>query len=141
MTGVRSREQVRADPRPARVRADARVARVRADARGRRAETIAAWWLRLKGYRVLGRRVRTRVGEIDLIVRRGRTLAFVEVKARDHLDKALAAIHPAAQQRLAKAAQSLLVKYGQGCDTVRVDAVLVVPGQWPRHLKSIWRKD
>jgi putative endonuclease len=49
---------------------------------GRRAESLAAWWLRLKGWRILARRVRTPVGEIDLVARRGRTIAFVEVKAR-----------------------------------------------------------
>ncbi|MGI4877800.1 MAG: YraN family protein [Janthinobacterium lividum] len=118
-----------------------RAARVDADARGRRAETIAAWWLRFKGYRILARRVRTRVGEIDLVARRGNTLAFVEVKTRDRLDKALAAIHPASRQRLARAARSLVTTYGRGCDTVRIDAVLIVRGSWPRHIESIWREE
>ena len=64
-------------------------ARKRAESRGRRAEWIAVWWLRLFGYRVLARRARQRVGEIDIVARRGRTLAFVEVKARP--DRAQAA--------------------------------------------------
>src|SRR6476469_7445338 len=63
---------------PARSRSNRRAA----EARGRRAETLAAWWLRLHGWRILAQRVKTRAGEIDLIARRGRTLAFIEVKAR-----------------------------------------------------------
>ena len=56
--------------------------RRRAERGGRRAEALAALWLRLKGWTILARRVRTPVGEVDLIARRGRTIAFVEVKAR-----------------------------------------------------------
>ena len=56
--------------------------RRRAERGGRRAETIAAWWLRLKGWTILARRVRTPVGEVDLVARRGRVTAFIEVKAR-----------------------------------------------------------
>lgn len=114
-------------------------ARIAADRRGRRGETIAAWWLRLKGYRILAARVRTPVGEVDLVARRGGTLAFVEVKSRDRLDIALAALHPLALARVARAATALVGRYGQGCDTIRIDAVLVVPGRLPRHLRSIWR--
>jgi putative endonuclease len=111
-----------------------------ADARGRRAEALAAWWLRLKGYRVLARRVKTPVGEVDLVVRRGRTLAFVEVKARDRLDKAAMALHPAAQQRIARAVRMLLARYARAGDAaVRIDAVLIVPGHLPRHLEAVWQ--
>jgi putative endonuclease len=52
---------------------------------GRRGERRAVWFYRLRGYAIVGRNVRFRGGEIDLIVRRGRTLAFVEVKARQTL--------------------------------------------------------
>ena len=62
--------------------------RQRAESGGRRAETLAAWWLRLKGWRILATRARTPVGEVDLVARRGRTLAFVEVKARATDDEA-----------------------------------------------------
>ena len=114
-------------------------ARLAADRRGHRAETMAAWWLRLHGYRIVARRVRTRVGEIDLIARRGKVLAFVEVKARDRLDNALAALHPAAMTRIAAAANALTERYGRGCTTFRIDAVIVVRGQWPRHYRDVWR--
>ena len=74
-------------------RADRRLA----ERRGRRAETLAAWYLRLKGYRILARRYRTPVGEIDLIVRRGRLVAFVEVKRRPtEAEAAEAVTRPAA---------------------------------------------
>ena len=69
--------------------------RRKAERRGRRAELIAAWYLRLKLYRVLARRYRTPVGEIDLIVRRGRTIVFVEVKHRPSEAEALEAVPPA----------------------------------------------
>ena len=52
---------------------------------GQKAETLAALWLRLKGYRILARRFRAPPGEIDLVARRGRVLALVEVKARADL--------------------------------------------------------
>jgi putative endonuclease len=51
---------------------------------GHWAETLCVWWLRLGGYRVLARRYKTPVGEIDIVARRGATLAFIEVKARHH---------------------------------------------------------
>ena len=58
------------------------MSRAQAEQRGRQGERIAAWWLRLKGWQIVGRRMRTRAGEVDLVARRGAMLAFVEVKAR-----------------------------------------------------------
>lgn len=63
--------------RPPRPRS--RASRIAADDAGRRGERIAGWWLRLKGWRILGRRVRTKAGEVDLIAKRGTVVAFVEV--------------------------------------------------------------
>ncbi len=71
-----------------------RETRRRAYGRGRRAETLAAWWLRLKGYRILARGFRVASGEIDLIARRGRVLVHVEVKARASLEEAREALTP-----------------------------------------------
>lgn len=107
---------------------------------GRQAESIAALWLRLKGYRILGRRVRTPVGEIDLIARQGDSLIFVEVKARATLDSAVFALHPAACQRIVAASRVLAPRYARGCTTTRIDAVLVRPWARPVHMIAIWRE-
>ncbi len=117
-------------------------ARRRADARGRRAETIAAWWLRLKGYSILARRVATPVGEIDLVAVRAGTLVFVEVKARAHLDQALLALNPAALRRVSRAARLLAGQYAARVRpvAVRIDAVLVVPRHWPHHIEAVWQE-
>jgi putative endonuclease len=108
-----------------------------AETRGRRAEAIAAWFLRLKGYRVLARRYKTPVGEIDLIVRRGRQIAFVEVKARPSHDAAVYAVTPAAQQRIARTAAAWLAAHpgAAGLD-LRFDVVVAMPRRWPRHLTA-----
>ena len=105
---------------------------------GRRAETLAAWWLRLKGWRILGRRVRTPVGEVDLVARRGRTLAFVEVKARANDDQAGLALDDFRLRRVARAAEALEARYARPGDTIRIDALFVVPGRLPRHLANVW---
>lgn len=110
--------------------------------RGRRAERLAGWWLRLKGYRVVARQVRTPVGEIDLIVRRGRILAFVEVKRRDALATAAAAIGPRQRQRIARAAEHFLRGHPRLAGLQpRFDALLLAAGRLPRHLPDAWRLD
>jgi putative endonuclease len=120
-------------------RTDADPLRRAAESRGRRAETIAAWYLRAKFYRVLARRFRTPVGEIDLIVRRGRTIAFVEVKQRPDDDAATLALTPKGRQRIARAAQLWLSAHpaAAGFD-LRFDVVLLVSGRMPKHLVSVF---
>jgi putative endonuclease len=110
-----------------------------AEASGRKAEAIAAWWLRLKLYRVLARRYRSGAGEIDLIVRRGRTLVFVEVKQRPSEEAGIAAVKPAARKRIARAAELWIGKHPAfaGLDR-RFDVVVAVPGRRPRHLVSVF---
>ena len=117
-------------------------ARRRADARGRRAEAIAAWWLRLKGYSILARRVATPVGEIDLVAVRAGTLVFVEVKARAQSDQALLALNPASLRRVSRAARLLAGQYAARVRpvSVRIDAVLVVPWRWPHHIEAVWQE-
>jgi putative endonuclease len=105
---------------------------------GRRAEAIAAWWLRLKGWAILARRVRTPLGEVDLIARRGRTLAFVEVKARATSDQAALALDDYRLRRVAAAAEALAHRYARDGDDLRIDAIFVVPGRFPRHLPNVW---
>jgi putative endonuclease len=112
--------------------------RQRAERGGRRAETVAALWLRLKGWTILGRRVRTPVGEVDLVARRGRTVAFVEVKARATPAEADFALDDYRLRRVAAAAEALAGRYARYGDNVRIDAVFVVPRRLPRHLANIW---
>ena len=106
---------------------------------GRRAETIAAWWLRLKGWAILGRRVRTSRGEVDLVARRGRVVAFVEVKARATPDQAALALDDYRLRRVAAAAEALAHRYGREGDDFRIDAIFIIPGRLPRHLPDVWR--
>ncbi len=124
----------------ARTRATGR--RRRAYGFGRRAERLAAWWLRLKGYRILARDFRVPAGEIDLIVRRGRTLALVEVKARAELDQAWDALGPRQRRRIARAGEAFLQRRPDlaGMDR-RFDVVLMAPGRRPRHIADAWQLD
>ena len=112
--------------------------RRRAEQGGRRAETLAAWWLRLKGYAILAQRVRTPVGEVDLVARRGRTVAFVEVKARATAEAAANALDDYRLRRVAAAAEALAPRYSRPGDDIRVDAVFVIPFRLPRHIANVW---
>jgi putative endonuclease len=114
------------------------MSRQKAEARGRRAETIAAWFLRLQGWRIVGQRVRNPRGEVDLIARRGRVVAFVEVKARMSEANLATAIDAYRLRRVAAAAESLLPEYGKGAEEMRIDVILVAPWAWPRHLVNVW---
>jgi putative endonuclease len=117
-------------------------ARRRAHLFGLRAESIAALLLRLKGYRALARRFSAAGGEIDLIMQRGETIAFVEVKARDDLDAAAAAITEAKRRRIGRAARVWLARnpWATGLN-LRGDAVFVAPGRLPRHIVAAYRLD
>ncbi|MFQ6018880.1 MAG: YraN family protein [Kiloniellaceae bacterium] len=114
--------------------------RRRAYGRGRKAEKLAAWWLRLKGYRILARDFRVPLGEIDLIARRGRVLALVEVKARPNLAAAGEAIGPRQRARIRRAAELFLQRHpGLAGLDVRFDVVLIAAGHRPRHIADAWR--
>ncbi|MBI3452792.1 MAG: YraN family protein [Rhodospirillales bacterium] len=114
--------------------------RVRAQRRGRFAEHLAAWRLRLAGYRILARGYRTPVGEIDLIVRRGGVVAFVEVKARPDLASAAEAVGGAQRTRIARAAMAFLAARAELRNAaLRFDVVLVAPWRLPRHIADAWR--
>lgn len=108
--------------------------RAEREARGRRGETLAAWYLRLKGWRIVARRARTPRGEIDLVVRRGRVLAFVEVKWRGRPAELDHAIDAHRLRRVAAAAEALAPRYAQSGDSLRIDVLLLAPGRWPRHM-------
>ncbi|HEX7781668.1 MAG TPA: YraN family protein [Sphingobium sp.] len=113
-------------------------ARLQAEKRGRQAERICAWWLRLKGWKILARRVRTPLGEIDLIARRGAMIAFVEVKARATVAELDFAIDERRLSRVAAAAEILWPTYMQPGDDMRIDVMLLAPGRPPRHLTNVW---
>lgn len=112
--------------------------RQEAERRGRVGETIAAWWLRLHGWRILAQRVKLRVGEVDLIARRGRTIAFIEVKARSRAEDLDTAIDAWRLRRVAAAANALSAKYAPNCEDIRIDVILIAPFTLPRHLTNVW---
>ena len=113
-------------------------ARTAAEQKGRQGERIAGWWLRLKGWSILGRRVRTPAGEIDLIVRRGNIVAFIEVKARATSAALDLSIDERRLARVAAAAESLAAHYLGPKDDMRIDVMLLAPGRPPRHLENVW---
>jgi putative endonuclease len=101
---------------------------------GRRGEALAGWYLRLKGWRILARRVKTPRGEIDLIVRRGRTVAFVEVKWRQRAQDLDHAIDEYRLRRVFAAAEAVAARFARAGDLQRIDVLLLAPGRWPRHI-------
>ena len=113
--------------------------RQEAEKRGRGAETIACWYLRLHGWRILARRARVPGGEVDIVAKRGRTLAFVEVKARADADSAGFSLDEWRLRRVAVAAERLMSRYMDGVDDVRIDAIFIVPFRWPKHLPNVWQ--
>ena len=110
-----------------------------AEQRGRRGEGRAGWYLRLHGWRIVARRVKTPRGEIDLVARRGRTVAFVEVKWRADPAELDQAIDERRLRRVARAAEALAARYVGPADDVRIDVLLLAPGRWPRHIVNAWQ--
>ena len=106
--------------------------------RGHRAEGIALLFLMAKGYRPLARRYAAAGGEIDLIMRRGSTVAFVEVKARATAEEAGLALDEWRLRRVAAAAEALAHRYARAGDDIRLDAIFIVPRRLPRHMANIW---
>lgn len=109
---------------------------------GRRSEVWAAIWLMAKGYRILGFRLKTPQGEIDLLAKRGRVLAVVEVKSRASLETALEAVTYDQRDRLRRAGLALAANRPalRGCD-VRLDLLALAPGRLPRHIPDAWKGD
>ena len=117
-------------------------ARRRAHFWGLQAETLAALWLQARLYRVLARNYRIQGGEIDIIARRGRTIVFVEVKARADLEAAALALTPRKEKRVARAANRWIAAHpwAAGCSW-RADAVLIAPRRLPRHIENAFALD
>jgi putative endonuclease len=116
--------------------------RVAAFRRGVSAESVAALFLGAKGYRTIARRWKSPVGEIDLVVKRGRLIVFVEVKARKALDQAAESVLPRQRRRIVAAAEAWLAVHPEhGGYDMRFDAVLVAPGRMPQHVVSAFEAD
>src|SRR6478672_4577458 len=116
-------------PAEASLRASARALemnRQAAEKRGRGAETLACWYLRLKGWRILARRARVPGGEVDIVARRASTLAFVEVKARAAAESAALSLDEWRLRRVAFAAERLAPRYTRAGDDIRIDALFIV---------------
>ena len=119
---------------PARPKSEARLA---AERQGRRAEALAALWLQLQLYRIVARRFKSPVGEIDLIAERFGTTVFVEVKARGRSESAEEALGKVNRRRLVRAAQFYLTKHPElTARPLRFDVIFLAPRAWPRHLKG-----
>jgi len=115
------------------------VSRQEAEKRGRGAETLACWYLRLKGWRILARRARVPGGEVDIVARRGKMLAFVEVKARANEEASAFSLDQYRLRRVAVAAERLAPRYMRAGDDVRIDAMFVLPRRIPLHLTNVWQ--
>src|ERR1043166_5102583 len=104
---------------------------------GLSAESRAAAYLIAKGHRIVARRWRSPVGEIDIVARRRGTLVFVEVKARERLDDAAEAVVVRQQRRIIAAAQAWLAAHPDDANRdIRFDVVLVAPKSLPRHIMA-----
>lgn len=113
--------------------------RQQAERSGREGETRAALWLQLRGWRVLARRRKTPLGEIDLVVRRGRTVAFIEVKWRQRAEELDFAIDEYRLSRVAAAVEAVAHEYAQEGEDIRIDVILLAPGSLPRHIVNAWQ--
>ena len=114
-------------------------ARKRAEVVGRKAEHLAAWFLRLKGFSIMAQRYKAPVGEIDLVAKRRHLLIFVEVKARKTIDAALFAVSTHNSRRISAAAAAYLARHPHlaQCD-MRYD-IIAVAGWRLRHVTDAWR--
>ena len=106
-----------------------------AEKAGRRAEFLAALYLSLGGYRVLARRVKTPVGEIDLVASRGGVTVFIEVKARAFSHQEAGALHAVNRRRIVRAARFWLTRHpGRAAGALRFDVIFLAPFALPRHI-------
>ena len=113
--------------------------RQQAERRGRKGEGFAAFWLRLHGWRIVARRVKTPRGEIDLVARRARTVAFIEVKWRATAPERDMAIDEYRLRRVAAAVEAVAHRFVRATDSPRIDVLLLAPGRWPRHIVNAWQ--
>jgi putative endonuclease len=105
--------------------------------RGHSAERLAALALMLKGYRIVGRRYRTKLGEIDLIARRGDVVLIVEVKARATLEQAMDSVNVLTMRRI-EAAADQWSPASRTSLSIRFDLVAILPWRWPVHVPAVF---
>jgi putative endonuclease len=111
----------------------------RARQSGRRGEVFCALWLMAKGYRLLGFRLRTPQGEIDLLVQKGPIVVVVEVKRRATLEGALASVTWTQRERLTRAARAIVARRPRlASAALRLDLIALAPGRLPRHIRGAW---
>ncbi len=116
--------------------------RQRNEKRGHRAETAALILLRLKGYRLLARRFKSHHGEIDLIMRKGQTTAFIEVKARSTTDAAISSVTTYQSKRISAAAGLWMLRDAKAAaGFCRFDIVAVNAYLWPTHIANAFSGD
>ncbi|WP_426039423.1 YraN family protein [Brevundimonas sp. DC300-4] len=105
---------------------------------GHGAEWLAAAFLMLKGYQVLGFRLKTKGVEIDILARQGKTAVVVEVKRRATIEAALNAVDPRQLERLRAAGAALLRQRPSLAGlALRIDTVALAPGRVPRHRRNL----
>lgn len=109
-----------------------------AEKSGRQGEERAAMFLRSKGWLILGQRVRTPAGEIDLVAARTGLIAFVEVKSRRTSIELDFAVDEYRLARVAAAAEILAPRYATAGQDIRIDVILLAPGKPPRHIENAW---
>jgi len=121
---------------------DRRLTGLRARLAGRRGEIVGALWLMAKGYRILGFRLKTPQGEIDLLAQKGAVLAVVEVKLRTSLETALEAVSWRQRQRLRRAGEAFAARRTdlKGA-AIRLDLLALAPGRLPCHIADAWFGD
>ncbi|MCP9223214.1 YraN family protein [Erythrobacter sp. LQ02-29] len=112
--------------------------RQRAESAGREGERQAALYLQLKGWRILDRRRKTPLGEIDLVARRGNLVAFIEVKWRRKASDLDTAIDEFRLRRVAAAVGAVAHEYATQGEDIRIDVLLMAPRSMPRHIVNAW---
>lgn len=110
-----------------------------AEKSGREGEARAAFWLKAKGWTVLDTRVKTGAGEIDLVVKRGNLIAFIEVKWRKKRADLDHAVDEYRLSRVAAAVESVAHRYAKNGEDIRLDVILLAPCSFPRHIANAWQ--